>query len=80
MIGNRLQGLREFDDANLAFAFGDFKLGDTRFSHEVDQGFEFSEVHRSCFPIVFWPRPYFRAASDCCRCERCRGEDQWRAA
>ncbi|MNR38846.1 hypothetical protein D3C85_1569830 [compost metagenome] len=50
VVSHRLQGLRELDDAYLAFAFGDFQLGDTRFSHQVDQGFEFSKVHRSCFP------------------------------
>ncbi|MCY1524665.1 hypothetical protein D9M68_596090 [compost metagenome] len=50
VVGDRLQGLRELDDPHFAFAFGDFQLGDTRFSHQVDQGFEFSKIHRSCFP------------------------------
>jgi hypothetical protein len=44
-VSNRVLCLRKFNDADLAFALSDFELGDARFRHEVDQGFEFSEIH-----------------------------------
>jgi hypothetical protein len=44
-VSDWLLGLRKFNDADLAFALSNFELGDARFRHEVDQGFEFSEIH-----------------------------------
>ena len=44
-VSDRVLCLRELNDADLAFALGDFELGDARFGHEVDQGFEFSKIH-----------------------------------
>jgi hypothetical protein len=34
-----------FDDADLAFGFGDFEFRHVRFGHEVDQGLEFAQIH-----------------------------------
>jgi hypothetical protein len=46
-VGNRLNSLRKLDDANLAFAFCDFEFGNARLCNQVDQGFQFSEIHIS---------------------------------
>jgi len=51
--GRRLQGHHRgghghtgrFDDAHLAFVFGDFQLGDVRLRHQIDQGLELAQVH-----------------------------------
>ena len=36
---------RAVDDANVVFAFRDFKFGNAAFAHEVDQCLEFAKVH-----------------------------------
>src|SRR5690349_19756055 len=46
MVGHRLHRLRELDDADLALALGDLEFGDAGLRHQVDQGLEFSEIHR----------------------------------
>ena len=35
------------DDAHLAFSLRDFQFRDVRFRDQIDQGFEFSQVHAS---------------------------------
>ena len=51
LVSHRLQGLRKLDDTNLAFALGNFELGNAGFGNEVDQRLELSEIH-GYFPIV----------------------------
>src|SRR5690606_9576347 len=53
-IGDGLYRLRELDDPDLAFALGDFEFGNTRLGDEIDQGFEFSYVHKTSHRARTW--------------------------
>src|SRR6218665_69572 len=41
----REHGGAALDDADLAFGLGDFEFRDIGLGHQVDQGFEFSQIH-----------------------------------
>ena len=42
-LGDRSR--RSLDDAHAAFGFGDFEFGNAGLGNEVDQGFEFAQIH-----------------------------------